>query len=289
VATRWKRPSAAGRRLALERKFGANVAHYGGAVSLLTLTPPGQDLLPWGDEVRLVSGIVGELNAEWSRLVEYPYREVWNRTAQARASRLFEAAQRAADRFVKRQWGGDLPRQIGNVRSEQKRGVWHFHWLLPMGSEVERAWSRCVRRYFEKAWKNELARWSAEERWAMLWAEYAGESVPKGFYGFGFVDRKSSRHAAAGSRAARYMGRNAAGYMARNVAGVGRHYVSARLIRETGVTMRALRACNWLYVRRKLIASGELDDEWIPSYWTPEWTAQVLAVRAVVDPLRGPP
>ena len=35
-----------------------------------------------------------------------------------------------------------------------------------------------------------------------------------------------------------------------------RHYVSARLVRETGVTMRALRACNWLYVRRKLIAAG---------------------------------
>ena len=144
MAPRWKPPSAAGRRLALERKFGANVAHYGGAVSLLTLTPPGQDLLPWGDQVRLVAGQTGAPGAEYSRLVEYPYREVWNRTAQARASRLFEAAQRAADRFIRRQWNGELPRQIGNVRSEQKRGVWHFHWLLPMGTEVERAWSRFV-------------------------------------------------------------------------------------------------------------------------------------------------
>jgi hypothetical protein len=132
--TRWKRPSPAGRRLALERKFGANVDYYGGAVSLLTLRPPGQDLLPWGDEERLVSGSVGDGNAEFSRLVEYPYREVWNCTAQRRASRLFEAAQRTRNRFVKRQWGGELPRQIGNVRSEQKRGVWHFHWLLPMGT-----------------------------------------------------------------------------------------------------------------------------------------------------------
>jgi hypothetical protein len=288
VASRWKRPSAAGRRLALERKFGANVAHYGGAVSLLTLTPPGQDLLPWGDEQRLVGGSVGEGNAEFSRLVEYPYREVWNYTAQARASRLFEAAQRAADRFVRRQWGGTLPRQVGNVRSEQKRGVWHFHWLLPMRTEVERAWSRCVRRYFEKAWRQEQERWSADERWAMLWNEYAGEPVPRGFYGFGFVDRKTQRLTASSSRAARYMGRNAAGYMARNVAGVGRHYVSARLVRETGVTMRALRACNWLYVRRRLIAADELDDDLIPTHWTPEWAAQVLAVQAIVDPRRGP-
>ena len=181
-----------------------------------------------------------------------------------------------------------LPRQIANVRAEQKRGVWHFHWLLPMGTHVERLWSRHIRKYFERAWRNELERWTAEERWAMLWAEYAGERTPKGFYGFGFVDRKTSRHAASGRKAARYMGRNAAGYMARNVAGVGRHYVSAQLVRETGVTMRALRACNWLYVRRKLIASGELDDDWLPGYWTTEWTAQVLAVLAVVDPRRGP-
>jgi hypothetical protein len=85
VASRWKRPSAGGRRLALERKFGANVGHYGGAVSLLTLTPPGQDVLPWGDEERLVAGSVGEGNAEFSRLVEYPYREAC--TAGARDGR----------------------------------------------------------------------------------------------------------------------------------------------------------------------------------------------------------
>ena len=53
-------------------------------------------------------------------------------------------------------------------------------------------------------------------------------------------------------------------------AGVGRHYVSKRLVQQTGVTMRALRACNWLYVRRKPIEAGELDDEWIPGHWTPE-------------------
>jgi hypothetical protein len=32
--------------------------------------------------------------------------------------------------------------------------------------------------------------------------------------------------------------------------------------------VRALRACNRLYVRRKLIVSGELEDGWIPGYWT---------------------
>lgn len=68
------------------------------------------------------------------------------------------------------------------------------------------------------------------------------------------------------------MARNAAGYVARNVAGIGRHYVSVRLTLETGVTMRALRTCNWLYVRRKMIADGELDDQLIPTHWSAEWT-----------------
>jgi len=35
------------------------------------------------------------------------------------------------------------------------------------------------------------------------------------------------------------------------------------------------------YVRRKLIASGELDDDWLPTHWSPEWAAQVLAVLAI--------
>ena len=80
------------------------------------------------------------------------------------------------------------------------------------------------------------------------------------------------------------MARNAAGYMARNVAGLGRHYVSARLTRETGVTMRALRACNWLWVRQRLIAAGELEDGWVPGYWSAEWSAEVLRVWALVAP-----
>src|SRR5207248_11770894 len=131
-------------------------------------------------------------------------------------------------------------------------------------------------------------RWSPDERWQMIWAEYRGERVPRGFYGFGFVDRKTGRHSASTRKAARYMARNAAGYMARNVAGVGRHYVSARLVRETGVTMRALRACNWIYVSRKLIAAGELDDEWLPTHWAAQWAAQVHRGRADVDPHAGP-
>jgi hypothetical protein len=104
--------SAARTRLALERKFGANVALYGGAVSLLTLTPPGQE--------------TSRRSSPQGRMVEYPYREVWNWSAQARASRLFEAAQRATDRFIRRQLGRPAATQVGKLRTEPQRGVWHF-------------------------------------------------------------------------------------------------------------------------------------------------------------------
>jgi hypothetical protein len=279
---RWTKPSPAGRRVALERKWEHNVDHYGGAVKLLTLTPPGEDLCPFGDQSRLVAG-------EVVPLVEYIYREVWNATAQARASRLFEAAQRAADRWVRRHgWKGPLPRQIGNVRSEQKRGVWHFHWLLPFETDVEKLWSRMVHRFMDRAWRRDQERWSDEgERRELLWREFTGGGQTRGFYGFGFVNggRQQGRSR---ERAARYMARNAAGYMAVNVAGIGRHYVSARLVAETGVTMRALRACNWLHVRRKLIADGELLDEWVPTYWTDEWRDRVLTVWELVSARAGP-
>lgn len=278
---RWGRPSLEGRRLALDRKFRANVAAYGGRVMLLTLTPPGEDLCPFGDEVRKIAG-------EDVLQVEWPYREPWNFTAQARASRLFEAAQRAADRWVRRLYGGKvLPRQIGNVKALQLRGVWHFHWTLPYETVVEREWSRTVKRYMDQAWRREKVRWPDEaERRAMILNEYLTGETVRGFYGFGFV-HGGKQQGRTSDGAARYMARNAAGYMAQNVAGIGRHYVSTRLTSQTGVTMRALRSVNWLYVRRRMVKAGELT-EVIPSYWTPEWTARVLEVEALVTSGHSP-
>jgi hypothetical protein len=247
-----------------------------------SLTPPGQDLLPFGDEVR-------EIDGEQVRVVEGIYRTMWNFTAQKRASRLFEAAQRAADRFVRRQYGVTRPpRQIGNVRAEQKRGVWHFHYLLPYETEVEKAWSRTVERYMDRAWRRERERWpDPAERRRMIEREYMTGEVVRGFYGFGFV-HGGKPQGRTSEKAARYMARNAAGYMAENAAGPGRHYISSRLTRATGVTMRALRACNWLYVRRRMIASGELKGPLVPSCWSPEWAAEVQRVYAVVTSASGP-
>lgn len=278
-----RRASASGRRFALQRKYELNVDHYGGRVKLVTLTPAGQDLLPWGDEYRRTG------YDEVQRLVDYQYRELWNWSAQARATRLFEAAQRAADRWVRKRWAGQLPRQLGNVRAEQKRGVWHFHYLLPYETEIERVWSKTIERYMDRAWRRDQERWPDEsERRRLIEGEYFAGEITRGFYGFGFVNG-GSRSGKESSTAARYMARNAAGYMAGNaVAGAGRHYVSSRLTRETGVTMRALRSCNWLYVRRKLIAQGELNDSWIPGHWDEVKGSQALQVWALLNPSAAP-
>jgi hypothetical protein len=150
-----------------------------------------------------------------------------------------------------------------------------------MATEVEREWSRTIKRYMDQAWRRDQARWPDEaDRRAMILNEYLTGETVRGFYGFGFVHGGKQQGRTA-DKAARYMARNAAGYMAQNVAGLGRHYVSTRLTRQTGVTMRALRSVNWLYVRRRMVAKGELT-EVIPSYWTPEWTARVLEVEALV-------
>jgi hypothetical protein len=211
-------------------------------------------------------------------------RVLWNMTAPARASRLFEAAQRHADRGVRRIWAGQLPRQIGNVRSEQQRGVWHFHYQLPYETEVERIWSKMVERFLNRAWRNDHEQWpDPADRRRLIWLEYSEGTPTRGFYGFGFV-KGGNPAGKTSATAANYMSRNAAGYMARNLVGPSRHYVSSRLTRQSGVTMRALRSVNWLYVRRKLIASGELDDTWVPGYWSEAKRAEVLGVWSMLHP-----
>ncbi len=260
-------PSAAGRRIALDRKFAINIAHYGGAIRIVTITPPGQDLLPW-DEGR--------------RLVNRRQRVCWESTAQARMSRLFEAAQANADRWVRRAFGSGvkLPRQIANVRSPQARGVSHWHYALPMATELERVWTKTVYGYLRSV-ANRESSVDPFDRYAALELEHVWGRVTPTLYGFGFVHPGKSRGGSSVT-AAKYLSRNAAGYLSLNSAG-GRHYVSARLVSETGATMRTLRACNHLFMRRKLGI-----EPWIPRTWDAEWSTRVLRIWAMTQPSLGP-
>jgi hypothetical protein len=274
----WSRPSPGGRRLSLQRKFELNVAHYGGNVSVLTITAPGEDVLPW-DTDQCDHHPSQKCSGEIGCRVEWIYAYYWNATAQARMSRLFEAAQKSADRWVRRQWAGELPRQIGNVgKVMQKRGVYHFHYGMPNGSEIERVWSRHVRKFLQSALSREN-RLGAQRVWDAVEREFAGEVV-RGVYGFGFSH--PGRTGGSSATAARYLARNAAGYLSDNAWEGGRHYVSSRITRSSGVTMKALRSCNYMFVRQRL---GE---PMVPPWWNEERTASVLRVWALIETSRGP-
>lgn len=279
----WSGPSPGGRRLALERKFRLNIAAYGGQVSLLTLTAPGNDVLPFDTTQCKIEGphkCDGRLGCK----VDYWDAYCWNQTAQARASRLFEAAQRSADRFlvkVHKIEKNRLPRQLGNVgKTMQLRGVYHFHWLLPSETFIEKQWSRHIVRYMHKQVEKDAA--DPHGAQALVQRESLQGEITPGRYAFGFVKGGRAQHAgvAGSDNAAKYMARNAATYVAHQAD--ARHYVSSRLTRATGVTMRALRGVNYLYVRAKLIAAGELEDSVIPTSWSEDRTREVLRVQAML-------
>jgi hypothetical protein len=264
------------------RKLLDNLVAYGGAVRIVTLTPPGADVLRWGE---------GN-----DRRVDPVDAELFNLSASRRARRLFQAAAKSADRYLRLMgYRGRLPRSLGVVWAPMRRGVWHIHWALPNESPAEKLWSRTVVRFMDKAWRTEAARYTANERRLLLELEagqvinvggdYGSYSPPRGFYGWGFVDRHDKTQGVT-SKAAHYLSRNAAGYLGRNVAsGVQlpgrkvRLYVSSRLTRETGVTIRNLRRLRQLYVRR---ARAEIP--LVPERWSPRDTAHLLRMLDPVSP-----
>ena len=274
-----------GWRLCIDRKFRLNTA--GVDHSLFTLTAPGADVLPWDTD--LCTHLPGEKCSGLKGCrVESIYAHIFNVTYAARMARLHEAAQRHADRVTRRLgWKGELPRIVSRTRSPQRRGVDHGHTGLPQGGPVEVGWSRSYRQYVERVCRRERAL-APEVVWAALELEWRTGEITPGVYGFGFSHPGRAAHGA--KSASTYQARNAAGYQASNVKDALRssHYISRRITQETGATMRALRSCNWLYVRRDLIARGELLDSWIPAYWSPEWSAQVQRVLAAAEAPRGP-
>lgn len=235
------------------KKAVVNINAYGGSVRIVTLTPPGRDLLPWSSQS---SGLVAE----------YPAR-VWNTTASKRAARLFKAASVAADRYLVRMgWKDKPPRVVAVVWAPQRRGVWHVHYVLPNETPAEKLWARTIVSFMDAAWRTESRRWTPNERRDFLLMEYGSgirdEPVPlavqewrspRGFYGWGFVDRKDAGHGL-NHKAAHYIGRNAAGYVAANVRErssiTGRRvrlYVRRELVQATGASIKNLRRVRQLY------------------------------------------
>jgi hypothetical protein len=270
----WAKPSLAGWRLALDRKLRLNVEAFGRPVVLVHVTAPGADLLPWADD--------GES-------VEPLYASIWNKTAPARFSRMMEAAQAEGDRAMRRLGHrGQLPRRVASVKAPQRRGVLHWHLALPFGTALEKVWTLKVIEFLKECKESdERLIPDPKDRFSVLFEEYCERRITRGFYGFGFM-KVTYPGGNDARKAAGYLSKNAAGYMANNVVEKGSHYVSRRLTQVTGVTMRALRSCNYLYVRSRMIAAGELSDGLIPSHWSPEYVAEVARVWSLVAP-NAPP
>lgn len=196
----------------------AAVQAHGGAVALVTVTAPGQDELPWGDDP-------GRVDATYARR--------WNESAPGRWSSLHRAAARAARRVADER--GASWRLLVKSWEYQKRGVLHLHLLVPMTSPGEVAASN--------AYVTHLAEAASLHGFGYVDRGKLGPTGP----------RKSARRLEPvdPDRAARYV----SSYVASTGAGKGGVaevarcqgvpgavvYLAQTLTQKSGVTMRSLR------------------------------------------------
>lgn len=216
-------------------KLLRNIQAYDGDGALVTVTAPGKDVLPFGED---------------GRTVQKAAARRWNKAATQEARKLRRKATQRADRLHRKN-GGDGWRRLASTWEFQKRGVLHFHDVVPMGSALDRIASQ-------------------------LYADTLAEMAPA--HGFGFVDR-GRRHRAGTSWSTRRLEvvpkERLSRYVAKYIAGVKadgklalsetvRHgdvpphvtHVSRRLTGRTRCTMRTLRLHRRAYmVRGHLIDS----------------------------------
>jgi hypothetical protein len=238
---------------------------------MLTLTPPGADVLPWDPSVCAHLGPHEHDGRRGCRIVAEVAR-AWNETAPERARKLNRVAKLQADRELRRRGINERRGKLVHAWEHQKRGALHQHFLLGMGTAEQDAWGSNV-----------------DALWARLYSEALRELAPR--YGFGFVDTKPlyAPEVKPAREAAAYL----SGYF---IAGRGKKaaitetvrsrevpalvvYVSPRLTRQTFCTMRNLRRARRLFMWRCGVAERPL--------W-PE--SELLQVCSVLDrlPARAP-
>lgn len=104
-------------------KLKRNLGSVAGHMALVTITAPGQDVLPW----------------DGYRVYDYVLKP-WNQSAPARWRELHKAAAKRAQREARRlntQWA-----VLAQVWQEQKRGALHRHAVVPMATVEQRAVSK---------------------------------------------------------------------------------------------------------------------------------------------------
>jgi hypothetical protein len=227
------------------RRLLENLGACGGRAVMLTLTPPGADLLPWDEQVCAHLGPhkhTGELGCRIKRR----YADNWNESAPERARQLNRVAKQRADRELRRRGINERRGKLVHAWEHQRRDAVHQHLLIGMGSETQDRWGTNV-----------------DALWGRLYAKALRELAPR--YGFGYVDTRPLYSAPKPAReAAAYLsgyfisrrGKKAAitETVQSRVVPPLVVYVSPKLTRQTFCTMRNLRRGRRLFMYRAGVA-----------------------------------
>jgi hypothetical protein len=208
----------------------ANLTALGRPVTMIAITPPGADRLPWDrSRCRHRPGVRCS-GKRGCRVQDRALRE-WCDTLTLRWGWLRRAARQAVKRA-----GFEVPPILERVWEPQKRGTPHLHLVMPFGAAKEPA---AVQRFAE-----ELSRLAPD-------------------YDFGHVDRgrlvegERRLQPIAGAEAARYLAHYLTG-RSRKKASIRDNiadprlprsliWLAPRLTRITGCTMRRLRYVRWAF------------------------------------------
>jgi len=232
----------------VRRKLFANFGHYTGQVAIITVTGPGQDVIPW-DRSRCTHP-AGERcgGRKGCKAAKGPARW-WN----VRARWQWRELHRKAAQNVRRRKDGKGLQILGRVWEYQRRGVLHVHVVVGVDQGVNR---HAARLYTEQ-----LQRLHGE-------------------HGFGWPDGKWSSYR--GQNAAAYLasyfieGKGRKATVRETVTEIDVPsqvvYVSTNLTRATGVTMRSLRRDRYMHVLRRELERGALvidveTGELVPRAW----------------------
>jgi hypothetical protein len=121
-----------------------NLIAYEGKAVMYTLTPPGQDVLPF-DRTRCRHLPSVACSGRLGCVIEQGARQAWNESCQRRLSRLYEAAQAAVKREV-----GVRANVLAIGKEAQKRGAVHAHYVLGVETRAEKAAAKAFRRHLER-------------------------------------------------------------------------------------------------------------------------------------------
>lgn len=202
----------------VRRKLFGNFGHYEGQVALISVTAPGQDVLPWD-----------------GKLVDSTAAREWNLTAPRRWRDLHRKASQNVRRRVPR---GSL-QVLGRVWEYQKRGVLHVH--VVVGVE------RPVNRHAAQLYTEQLKRLNGEHGFGYVdgkWSSYRGQNAAAYLSSYFIAGRGKKA-----SVRETVVQRDVPGHVV---------YVSTNLTSVTGVTMRSLRRVRYLWVIARQVERGGL-------------------------------